>query len=121
MRELGCPVIPLLPGVLLVPLLGTIEAARAQQILEAVLAGVARESARWVLLDVTGVPLVDPESAASLVRTAQAARMLGARVSLVGVRPRMAQRMVDLGTELHGMASFQSLAAAIRELTRTAG
>ncbi|XXX82322.1 substrate-binding domain-containing protein [Sorangium sp. So ce134] len=119
-RELGCPVIPLLQGVLLVPLLGAIDAARAQQILEAVLSGVARESARWVLLDVTGVPLVDPESAASLVRTAQAARLLGARVSLVGVRARMAQRMVDLGIELRDISMFQSLAAAISELTRTA-
>ncbi|WP_437969421.1 substrate-binding domain-containing protein [Sorangium sp. So ce260] len=117
-RELGCPVIPLLPGVLLISLLGAIDAARAQQILEAVLAGVAREGARWVLLDVTGVPFVDEATAAALVQTAQATRLLGARVSLVGVGPTMAQGMVGLGIELHGIAIFQSLAAAIRQLTR---
>ncbi|WP_438008981.1 substrate-binding domain-containing protein [Sorangium sp. So ce321] len=117
-RELGCPVIPLLPGVLLISLIGAIDAARAGQILEAVLAGVAREGARWVLLDLTGVPLVDEATAAALVQTAQATRLLGARVSLVGVGPRMAQSMVELGIELHGISIFQSLAAAISRLTR---
>ncbi|WP_437336835.1 substrate-binding domain-containing protein [Sorangium sp. So ce394] len=117
-RELGCPVIPLLPGVLLISLIGAIDAARAQQILEAVLSGVARERARWVLLDLTGVPLVDEATAAALAQTAQATRLLGARVSLVGVGPTMAQRMVSLGIELRDIAVFQSLAAAIRQLTR---
>ncbi|AUX40510.1 LacI family transcriptional regulator [Sorangium cellulosum] len=117
-RELGCPVIPLLPRVLLVSLIGAIDAARAQQILEAVLSGVARERARWVLLDLTGVPHVDADIAASLVQTAQATRLLGARVSLVGVGPAMAQRMVTLGIELRGVSVFQSLAAAIKALTR---
>ncbi|WP_437637547.1 substrate-binding domain-containing protein [Sorangium sp. So ce854] len=117
-RELGCPVIPLLPGVLLISLIGAIDAARAQQITGSVLSGVAREGARWVLLDVTGVPLVDAETAAALVQTAQATRLLGARVSLVGVGPTMAQRMVSLGIELHGISTFQSLAAAINQLTR---
>ncbi|WP_437907852.1 substrate-binding domain-containing protein [Sorangium sp. So ce327] len=117
-RELGCPVIPLLPGVLLISLIGAIDAARAQQIIEAALSGVAREGARWVLLDVTGVPFVDEAIAAALVQTAQATRLLGARVSLVGVGPTMAQGMVGLGIELHGISIFQSLAAAISELTR---
>ncbi|AUX45355.1 LacI family transcriptional regulator [Sorangium cellulosum] len=118
-RELGCPVIPLLPGVLLISLIGAIDAARAQQILEAVLSGVAREGARWVLLDVTGVPHVDADTAASLVQTAQATRLLGARVSLVGVGSRMAQGMVDLGIELSGISIFQSLETAVRQLTRS--
>ncbi|WP_437289511.1 substrate-binding domain-containing protein [Sorangium sp. So ce406] len=118
-RELGCPVIPLLPGVLLISLIGAIDGARARQIMEAVLSGVTREGARWVLLDVTGVPLVDAETAAALVQTAQATRLLGARVSLVGVGPRMAQSMVELGIELQGIAVFQSLAAAISHLTRS--
>ncbi|WP_437962384.1 substrate-binding domain-containing protein (plasmid) [Sorangium sp. So ce119] len=117
-RELGCPVIPLLPGVLLISLIGAIDGARARQIMEAVLSGVAREGARWVLLDVTGVPLVDAETAAALVQTAQATRLLGARVSLVGMGPRMAQSMVELGIELRGISIFQSLAAAISHLTR---
>ncbi|WP_437591650.1 substrate-binding domain-containing protein [Sorangium sp. So ce1000] len=117
-RELGCPVIPLLPGVLLISLIGAIDAARAQQIIEAALSGVAREGARWVLLDVTGVPFVDESIAAALVQTAQATRLLGARVSLVGVGPRMAQGMVGLGIELRDISIFQSLAAAISELTR---
>ncbi|WP_437691066.1 substrate-binding domain-containing protein [Sorangium sp. So ce176] len=120
-RELGCPVIPLLPGVLLISLIGAIDGARARQIMESVLSGVAREGARWVLLDVTGVPLVDAETAAALVQTAQATRLLGARVSLVGVGPRMAQSMVELGIELRGISIFQSLAAAIHQLTRRAG
>ena len=91
---------------------------KAEQITEAVLAGVAREGARWVLLDVTGVPLVDADTAAALVQTAQATRLLGARVSLVGVGAAMAQRMVSLGIELQEISIFQSLAAAISHLTR---
>ncbi len=120
-RELGCPVIPLLPGVLLISLIGAIDASRAQQILEAVLAGVSREGARWVVLDVTGVPLVDAATAGSLVQTAQATRLLGARVCLVGVGPAMAQRMIALGIELKGISIFQSLAAAISHLTGRSG
>jgi anti-anti-sigma regulatory factor len=117
-RELGSPVIPLLPQVLLIPLVGAIDSVRAQQIIEAVLQGVASHQATTVLLDISGVPLVDTQVANSLVQAARAARLLGARVILIGVRPEIAQSIVGLGIELQHLAAEPTLAAAVRSLLR---
>ncbi|AUX47732.1 LacI family transcriptional regulator [Sorangium cellulosum] len=113
-RELGCPVIPLLPGVLLVPLIGWIDGRRAAQVLERVTAGVNRHGAGVVLLDVTGVPSVDAQVADSLGQTSRAAALLGARVCLVGVRPEIARSLV--GVDLGDLSTYASLSAAIQEL-----
>ncbi|XXX76820.1 substrate-binding domain-containing protein [Sorangium sp. So ce134] len=113
-RELGCPIIPLLPGVLLVPLVGMIDGGRAQQVLEKVAEGVSRHEALYVLLDLTGVPFVDAQVAHSLGMTSRAAALLGARVYLVGVRPDIARSLVDV--DLGALATFSSLSAALREL-----
>jgi anti-anti-sigma regulatory factor len=112
-RELGCPVIPLLPGVLLVPLVGVIDAARASQIIERVLAEVSRTQTERVLLDITGVPLVDTHVAAALVQMARAVGLLGAKVTLVGVRPEIAQSVVGLGADLGMFETRPVLAAAL--------
>lgn len=113
-RELGCPIIPLLPGILLVPLVGAIDSLRAQQIVETVLQGVSTWQANQVLLDITGVPLVDTHVAGLLLQTASAATLLGARVVLVGVRPEIAQSIVALGISLHSLVTYPTLAAAIQ-------
>jgi DNA-binding LacI/PurR family transcriptional regulator/anti-anti-sigma regulatory factor len=115
-RELGSPIIPLLPDVLLVPLVGAIDSGRAQQIIEAVLEGITTNQATSVLLDITGVPLVDTQVANSLVQTARAASLLGARVILVGVRPEIAQSIIGLGVDLRHLATQPTLAAALRVL-----
>jgi len=115
-RELGGSVIPLLPGVLLVPLIGVIDSERARLIGARVLEGVSAERATRVLLDVTGVPLVDTQVAQALLQTARAATLLGAQVSLVGVRPEIAQSIVGLGVELPGVSTYASLASAIQTL-----
>jgi DNA-binding LacI/PurR family transcriptional regulator/anti-anti-sigma regulatory factor len=117
-RELGSPVIPLLPEVLLVPLIGAIDTERAQQIIESVLNGVSNHQATDVLLDITGVPLVDTQVANSLLQTARAATLLGARVTLVGVRPEIAQSIIGLGIDLRHLATQPSLAAALKSLLR---
>ncbi|WP_438026109.1 substrate-binding domain-containing protein [Sorangium sp. So ce233] len=113
-RELGCPIIPLLPGVLLVPLIGMIDGGRAQQVLEKVAEGVSRHEALSVLLDLTGVPFVDAQVAHLLGMTSRAAALLGARVYLVGVRPDIAKSLV--GVDLGELATFSSLSTALREL-----
>src|SRR5262249_22640418 len=113
---LGCPVIPLLQHVLLIPLVGAIDSNRAQQIIEAVLDGVSSYRASDVLLDITGVPLVDSQVANSLIQAARAAVLLGARVILVGIRPEIAQSIVGLGIDLSHIASQPTLAAALRTL-----
>jgi DNA-binding LacI/PurR family transcriptional regulator/anti-anti-sigma regulatory factor len=117
-RELGSPVIPLLPEVLLIPLVGAISSDRAQQIIESILQGVGSHQATDVLLDITGVPLVDTQVANSLLQAARAATLLGARVTLVGVRPEIAQSIVGLGIDLRHLATKPSLAAAVQSLLR---
>jgi len=115
-RELGSPVIPLLPEVLLVPLIGAISSDRARQVTESVLDGVNRHQATTVLLDITAVPLVDTQVANSLIQTTQAAMLLGAQVILVGIRPEIAQSIIGLGIDLRHIATQPSLAVAVEHL-----
>jgi anti-anti-sigma regulatory factor len=120
-RDLGSPVIPLLPEVLLIPLIGAIDSARAQQIVEAVLQGVSTHQATTVLLDISGVLVVDMGVINSLLQAARAAILLGARVILVGVRPEIAQSIVGLGVALPQLATQPTLAAALRLLLKERG
>jgi DNA-binding LacI/PurR family transcriptional regulator/anti-anti-sigma regulatory factor len=115
-RELGSPVIPLLPEVLLVPLIGAISSDRARQVIESVLDGVNHYHATTVLLDITAVPLVDTQVANSLIQTTQAAMLLGAQVILVGMRPEIAQSIIGLGIDLRHIATQPSLAVAVDHL-----
>ncbi|WP_437736512.1 substrate-binding domain-containing protein [Sorangium sp. So ce1335] len=117
-RELGCPLIPLFEGVLLVPLIGELDGDRARQVLETVVEGVSRHGARCVLLDITGVPLVDAQVAHALQQTHRAAGLLGARVVLVGVRPEIAARLVALDVDLGDLATRKSLSSALDEVAR---
>jgi DNA-binding LacI/PurR family transcriptional regulator/anti-anti-sigma regulatory factor len=117
-HELGSPVVPIFAGVLLVPLVGGIDTLRAQQIIEAVLSGVTSHHAHTVLLDITGVPIVDTNVANSLIQTARAATLLGARVVLVGIRPEIAQSIVGLGIDLSHLDTQPSLAVALESLQR---
>jgi DNA-binding LacI/PurR family transcriptional regulator/anti-anti-sigma regulatory factor len=112
-RELGCPVIPLLPGVLLIPLIGVIDSDRARQMLEVVLQGVSDHRAETVLLDITGVPMVDTQVANTLIQVARTAALLGSRVVLVGIRPEIAQSIVGLGIGLEAVVTQPTLGAAI--------
>lgn len=118
--DIGCPLIPILPGVLLVPLVGAIDSDRAQQILSTVLGGIESQRSHSVVIDLTGVPIVDTQVAGSLINTAQAATMLGARVMVVGIRPEIAQSIVSLGIDLRHMHVFGTLAGAISALQRRA-
>lgn len=115
-QELGCPVLPVLPGLLLVPLIGSIDSQRAQLIIDQVLQGVNEHKAHHVLLDMTGVPLVDTHVAGSLIQTASAVKLLGAEVALIGVRPEIAHSIVALGIALSDMRSYPTLAEAVRVL-----
>lgn len=113
-RELSCPVIPLLHEVLLVPLIGSLDATRIPQIIEAVLHGITEHHAAQVQIDITGVPLVDTQAANALVQTAQAATLLGARVTLVGIRPEIAQSIVGLSIDLRLIATEAALQRLVR-------
>jgi PAS domain S-box-containing protein len=105
LRELGTPLIPIADGVIAMPLIGAIDASRAQQILEALLQDLSARHAAVAILDITGLKVVDNHVATVLVRTAQAAKLLGAEVVLTGIRPWVAQSLVEMGAELHGIVT----------------
>ncbi|MEP7189465.1 MAG: substrate-binding domain-containing protein, partial [Roseiflexaceae bacterium] len=117
-RDLSSPIIPLLEGVLLVPLVGAVDSLRAQQFIEAVLEGVNSHHAEVVLVDISGVPIVDTHVASTLIQAARATTLLGARVILVGIRPEIAQSIVGLGIDLQGITTEPTLAAALTALQR---
>ncbi|WP_437280439.1 substrate-binding domain-containing protein [Sorangium sp. So ce375] len=117
-RRLGCPVIPLEQGVLLVPLVGAIDVERAHHVLEVVLAELSQKEAEVLLMDITGVPSADMQVAASLMKTTRAALLLGAEVIVVGMRPQVAHGFTRLGVDLQGMTLHQTLGSALSALRR---
>lgn len=114
LRELSSPVIPVFEGILVLPLIGNIDTQRAAQILDGLLAGIERYRAQVVLMDVTGVPIVDTSVANHLLQAAQAARLLGAEAVLVGVRPEVAQTMVQLGVGHIGLVTRSNLQSGVQ-------
>jgi rsbT co-antagonist protein RsbR len=113
-RELASPVIPVLDGVLVMPLIGVIDSARATLLVSALLSAIERHHAMIVLIDVTGVPLIDTQVARVLLQTADAARLLGAEPILVGIRPELAQTIVGLGLDLSILKTQADLQSGIR-------
>ncbi len=99
-RELSTPLIPIADDVVIMPIIGQIDAARAQQMTETLLNGVAAQQASTVLLDVTGVQAIDTRTANAFIGAAQAVRLLGARVILTGIQPAIANTLVQLGIDL---------------------
>lgn len=108
-RELEIPIIPIDTEILVVPLVGAFDQNRADQLVERVLDQVERTRAREVLLDVTGVPVIDTQAAQTLLRCADSTRLLGAQTILVGIRPDVAQALVSLGVDLKRLQTFASL------------
>lgn len=108
-RELSTPLMPLAPGVLVMPLLGMIDATRALHMMETLLEGVATHQAHTVLLDVTGLSGIDTQLASTLVRSAQAVTLLGAQVLVTGINPQIAQSLVLLGVDIQGLTTFNTL------------
>lgn len=119
LQELSTPLIPLSKDTLVMPLIGTLDTRRMQDALEVLLEGVAHSKALAVILDITGVPVIDTHVAQSLVRSAQAVQLLGSQLVLTGIRPEVAQMLVSLGIELSGIVTRSSLQSGIEyALTR---
>jgi anti-anti-sigma factor len=118
-RELSTPVIPVHDGVLVLPLVGTIDSTRSAQIMDSLLSAVQRQNASVVIVDVTGVPMVDSGVANHLLQAVSAASLLGARCVLVGISPVVAQTMVQLGIDLRGVVTCGNLQAGIAHALRT--
>lgn len=111
--ELSTPVIKLWHGVLAVPMIGTLDSARTQTVMEALLEEIARGSARLAIIDITGVPTVDTLVAQHLLQTVTAIRLMGADCIISGIRPQIAQTMVHLGIAMQDVATKSTLADAL--------
>jgi PAS domain S-box-containing protein len=114
LRELSVPLIPLARGLLLLPLIGSIDARRAAQITEVSLYGIREFKAPRLILDITGVSNADAQVVDALLRTSRAARLLGARVMLTGVQPAVARTFVELGADLRDIVTHSTLEEGVR-------
>jgi len=113
LRALSTPLVPIARHVVAVPLIGGVNAERAERLLEVLLDGVAKRGASVVLLDVTGVPEVDHDAADAIMRTARAVGLLGAELVLTGVGPSVARTIIALGADLKGIVTLGSLEQGI--------
>jgi rsbT co-antagonist protein RsbR len=113
LRELSTPLVPIADGVVAMPLVGTIDSQRAQQIIETLLEGISQRQAEMAILDITGVKVVDTHVAQALLRAAQAAALLGAQVILTGIQADVAQSLVQLGADLNRIVTRSDLQAGI--------
>lgn len=108
------PIVQVWEGILLVPLIGMLDSARAQQFMEKLLQSLTETASTVAVIDITGVPTIDTQTAQHLTETIKAVRYIGARVVLTGVRPAIAQTLVHLGVDLSIATTRASLAAGLR-------
>lgn len=112
MLELSTPVVTLWKGILALPMIGTLDSARTQTMMENLLQMILDTGSSIAIIDITGVPTVDTLTAQHLLKTVTAARLMGAECILSGIRPQIAQTIVHLGLDLGGMITKASLADA---------
>ena len=113
MLELSTPVVKLWEGILALPMIGTLDSARTQVVMESLLQKVVDTGAQIAILDITGVPTVDTLVAQHLLKTVTALRLMGAECIISGVRPQIAQTIVHLGVDLQGVTTKANLADAL--------
>jgi rsbT co-antagonist protein RsbR len=112
-RDLSTPIIPVYEGILVLPLVGSIDSRRATEVTERLLEQISAQQAEIVIIDITGVALIDTSTANHLLMTTRAANLLGSRVVLVGMGAEIAQTIVQLGVELNGLITLADLQAGI--------
>jgi rsbT co-antagonist protein RsbR len=113
LQELSAPLIPVFERITVMPLVGTIDTERAKQIMENLLKGAVKHRSEVVLIDITGVPVVDTMVAHHIIQAAEAVRLVGAKCMLCGIRPEIAQTIVSLGIDLTQFTTKNSLQKGI--------
>jgi len=119
--ELSTPVVKLWDGVVAVPLIGTLDSARSQVVMERLLETLVETGSPWAILDITGVPAVDTQVAQHILKTVMAAQLMGAQCIISGIRPQIAQTIVSLGIEFGDIITKANLADALRYALRASG
>jgi rsbT co-antagonist protein RsbR len=114
MLELSTPVVTLWDGIVALPLIGTLDSARTQVVMESLLQAIVQTNSRFAIIDITGVPTVDTLVAQHLLKTITAARLMGAECILSGIRPQIAQTIVHLGINLQDVITKSKLSDAFR-------
>ncbi|MET3698560.1 rsbT co-antagonist protein RsbR [Bacillus oleivorans] len=109
LRELSAPLIPVFEGICVMPLIGTIDTERAKQIMETLLSGVVKYRSEVVLIDITGVPVVDTMVAHHLIKVAEAISLVGSKCMLAGIRPEIAQTIINIGINLDNVLTNNTL------------
>jgi rsbT co-antagonist protein RsbR len=121
MLELSTPVVKLWEGILALPLIGTLDSARTQVVMESLLEAIVQTNSRVAIIDITGVPTVDTVVAQHLLKTVTAARLMGADCIISGVRPQIAQTIVHLGINLLDVTTKATLSDAFGLAMQRAG
>ncbi|MGE6632111.1 RsbT co-antagonist protein RsbRA [Bacillus sp. NPDC077027] len=114
LQELSAPLIPVFEQITVMPLVGTIDTDRAKKIMENLLNGVVKHRSEVVLIDITGVPVVDTMVAHHIIQASEAVRLVGAKCLLVGIRPEIAQTIVNLGIDLSQVTTKNTLQKGIQ-------
>ncbi|WP_299538490.1 STAS domain-containing protein [uncultured Streptomyces sp.] len=120
LMELSTPVVKLWEGVVAVPLVGTLDSARTQVVMEKLLQTLVDTGSDQAIIDITGVPAVDTEVAQHLLKTVVAARLMGAECTISGIRPQIAQTIVALGIQFGDIVTKATLADALKHALRRA-
>ena len=119
--ELSTPVVKLWDGVVAVPLIGTLDSARSQVVMERLLQTLVDTGSPFAILDITGVPAVDTQVAQHILKTVVAAQLMGAQCVISGIRPQIAQTIVSLGIEFGEIVTKASLSDALQYTLREMG
>ena len=119
--ELATPVVKIWEGVVAVPLVGTLDSARAQVVMEKLLQTLVDTGSAFAIIDITGVSAVDTQVAQHILKTVVAARLMGAECVISGIRPQIAQTIVALGIEFGDIVTKATLADALRYVVRATG
>ncbi|MGG1186675.1 RsbT co-antagonist protein RsbRA [Bacillus subtilis] len=114
LQELSAPLIPVFENITVMPLVGTIDTERAKRIMENLLNGVVKHRSQVVLIDITGVPVVDTMVAHHIIQASEAVRLVGAKCLLAGIRPEIAQTIVNLGIDLSQVITKNTLQKGIQ-------
>jgi rsbT co-antagonist protein RsbR len=117
-RSLSTPILQIWDDVLALPVIGVVDTQRSSDIMESLLAAIVQNRTRYVILDITGVEVVDTKTADHFIKLISSARLLGAQCVLTGIQPAVAQTLVDIGIDLSAVTTMRNLQDGLRECLR---